>query len=342
MTGTIETPAGEIPIVAEKSDLADHLGTIKIRVGIGRMNYTVDPGLYALGSPDGNSPVMVTANYKLSFDRLRFALRKRSAWILVLDTKGINVWCAAGKGTFGTAELVGRIKSSGLAKIVSHRRLILPQLSAPGVAAHEVKRLSGFRVTYGPVMAEDLMAFMDRGMSADRRMRTKRFPLSERAVLIPMEFLPALKWTAGLLLVFFVLGGLGFSGGFLEDALTHGFLAVLLLIGGLLAGSVIAPLCLPWIPLRAFAAKGLATGIAVSIVITAVFPADHKGLPFLVEAAGMSLISVALAAYLAMNFTGASTYTSLSGVRKEMRIAVPAEIIAAVLGLILWGAARLL
>ena len=66
------------------------------------MSYTVDPGLYALGKPDDSSPVLVTANYKMSFDRLREALPERDAWILVLDTKGVNVWCAAGKGTFGT------------------------------------------------------------------------------------------------------------------------------------------------------------------------------------------------------------------------------------------------
>ena len=66
------------------------------------MNYKVDPGLYAIGNPNERSPVLVTANYKMSFDNLREALPGRDAWILVLDTRGINVWCAAGKGTFGT------------------------------------------------------------------------------------------------------------------------------------------------------------------------------------------------------------------------------------------------
>lgn len=69
------------------------------------MGYTIDPGLYALGNPDESSPVLVTANYKLTFDRLRQSLPKLDAWVLVLDTKGINVWCAAGKGTFGTGEV---------------------------------------------------------------------------------------------------------------------------------------------------------------------------------------------------------------------------------------------
>jgi len=127
------------------------------------MRYTVDPGLYAVGNPDAQSPVLVTANYKMSFDRLRAELSGIDAWILVLNTDGINVWCAAGKRTFGTEELVRRIESSGLARVVAHRKLIVPQLGGPGVAAHQVKELSGFRVVYGPIRAEDLPAFLESG-----------------------------------------------------------------------------------------------------------------------------------------------------------------------------------
>ncbi len=87
------------------------------------MDYAIDPGLYALGDPDRESPVLVSANYKMSFDDLRSALPGRNLWILVLDTKGINVWCAAGKGTFGTEELVKRIEASHLKEIVSHRSI---------------------------------------------------------------------------------------------------------------------------------------------------------------------------------------------------------------------------
>ena len=94
----------------------------------------MEPGLYALGAPAPDSPVFVSANYTLSFDALRSALRGIDGYLLVLDTKGINVWCAAGKGTFGTDELVARIEATRLAEVVRHRRLILPQLGAPGVA----------------------------------------------------------------------------------------------------------------------------------------------------------------------------------------------------------------
>ena len=118
------------------------------------------PGLYALGSPTPESPVFVSANYTLSFDALRSALAGVDGYILVLDTHGINVWCAAGKGTFGTDELVNRIQVTGLKDIVNHRTLILPQLAAPGVAAHQVRKRSGFKVEYGPVRAEDLPEYL--------------------------------------------------------------------------------------------------------------------------------------------------------------------------------------
>ena len=58
------------------------------------MNYSVPPGLRDR-EPTGDSDVFVTANYKLTFDILRRELKGLHAWVLVLDTKSINVWCAA-------------------------------------------------------------------------------------------------------------------------------------------------------------------------------------------------------------------------------------------------------
>ena len=173
------------------------------------MHYTVEPGLYALGNPNDQSPVLVTANYKMSFDRLRGALPSQNMWILVLDTKGINVWCSAGKGTFGTTELVNRIQSAGLAKVVSHRELILPQLAGPGVAAHEVKKLSGFKVIYGPIRSKDLPAFLENGLKATLEMRLKTFTARERIALIPLELVSAMKVGVIVLLLLFLIAFLG-------------------------------------------------------------------------------------------------------------------------------------
>ncbi len=95
---------------------ANRLDHFLARWGINRNGHRVDPGLYRLGNPTGESPVFASANYTLSFDALRSALAGYDAYILVLDTKGINVWCAAGKGTFGTDELVSRIGTTGLGR----------------------------------------------------------------------------------------------------------------------------------------------------------------------------------------------------------------------------------
>lgn len=300
------------------------------------MNYTVDPGLYALGNPDHAAPVLVTANYKMSFDILRSSMSNRSAWILALDTEGINVWCAAGKRTFGTEELLGRIASSDLAAVVSHRRLILPQLAAPGVAAHEVKKRSGFRVVYGPIRACDLPAFIDAECKATAEMRRKTFTMWERAALIPIELVAALKPAAIISVAAFLLGGLAGSGTFWANAMDHGLFAVVALVGGILAGTILTPILLPWLPGRAFALKGAVLGVVFSLFIALVYGSTGLDWSRGVEIFGWLLVVTALIAYLAMNFTGASTYTSLSGVRREMRLAVPLEIAAAAIGLSLW------
>jgi acetyl-CoA decarbonylase/synthase complex subunit gamma len=300
------------------------------------MHYTIEPGLYALGNPDEGSAVLVTANYKMSFDRLREALPGRDMWILVLDTKGINVWCSAGKGTFGTDELVGRIETSGLSKVVSHRELILPQLSGPGVAAHHVKKLSGFRVIYGPIRAKDLPAFLDNGLEAPPDMRLKTFTISERIVLIPLELIQALRAGVIIILIFFLLSFLGRLGEGWINALSHGLFSAVAILTAILTGAVLTPVLLPWLPGRAFSLKGFTLGLLAAIILTAFRWGDWITGAGRLETLAWLLLIPALSAYLAMNFTGASTYTSLSGVKKEMRWALPLQIGAGMIGIILW------
>jgi len=334
--GSVETAVGKIPQVSSQLNGSDRLGSYKARWGIGRMRYTIEPGLYALGQPDSFSPVLVTANYKMSFDRLREALPGRAAWILVLDTKGINVWCAAGKGTFGTEELVNRIRLSGLEQVVTHRELILPQLGGPGVAAHLVKKFSGFRVIYGPIRAADLPAFLDAGLKATPEMRLKTFTFKERAVLVPVELVSALKIAVYIFPALFLLGGLGGAGGFWANALSQGLFAIIAFAIAIILGAVFTPLLLPFLPGRAFALKGFTMGI-VGVVILLYWGIGNMSVQRgqLDRSAWIVLIP-AIAAYLGMNFTGASTYTSLSGVKKEMRWAVPFQIGAGVVGITLW------
>jgi hypothetical protein len=323
--GRVKTEAGEIPVVRTKLTFRDRAGRWRVRWGIRRMRYAVPPGLYAAGAPDAWSPVFVSANYKLSFDALRASLDEMNAWILVLDTKGINVWCAAGKGTFGTDELVRRIEDSRLARVVSHRTIILPQLGAPTVAAHEVVKRSKFRVVYGPVRAADIKPFMDGGMKATPEMRRVRFRLKDRSVLVAEEI--AAVFSRKTFLVIFAIWLAGVLG---VKVLRFDGLAVL---GAILVGTVLVPILLPWIPGRPFAWKGWILGLAWTAAVMAVRgfpPASGRGWAGVLSSV---FVLPAISAFLAMGFTGSSTFTSLSGVVKEMKTAVPLMAVSGILGI---------
>jgi len=247
-----------------------------------------------------------------------------------LDTMGVNVWCAAGKGNFGTRELSGRIMSSRLSEVVEHRRLIVPQLGAVGISAHEVKQQTGFEIIYGPVEAVDIRVFLEAGRKATPAMRRKKFSMSERAALIPMEIIPTLKWAALAVVLMGLFGGLAGPGRFLENAARSGLESTVLLTIALISGSVLVPLLLPWIPGRAFSVKGAFTGM----VAAALIPVWTQSVSL--KGASWILFIVAVSSFLAMNFTGSSTFTSLSGVKKEMNMALPAQFVALMAGIVFW------
>jgi hypothetical protein len=237
----------------------------------------------------------------------------------------VNVWCAAGKGTFGTEELVRRIRQTELASHVDGRRLILPQLGAPGVAAHLVKQQTGFTVVWGPVEAQDLPAFMQAGMKATPAMRAKQFPVVERIKVTPIELVQAARPVILMLLAIgltMLLSGRPVR--VFEFVQNIGPILV-----SVVAGAFLTPVLLPWVPFRAFAAKGAVVGALCAALTCLVL---ERPLP---DALGWVLLPTALASYLAMNFTGASTFSNPSGVRKELRYAIPAQLVVALAGLLL-------
>lgn len=332
------TPAGTVPAIKTKLAPVDHMGTLMVRMGIKRNNYKVAPGLYAVGRPHADAPVLVTANYKLSFDHLRKHLSVIDAWLLVLDTRGINVWCAAGKGTFGTQEVIRQVLQTGLAQLVNHRRIILPQLGAPGVSAQNVKKGCGFEVVWGPIRAVDVPAFLAADQKADEAMRRVTFTVAERMTLAPVEISLACKPVLWALLTIFIVSGIGPHVFSLTAAWQRSLLAVSGCLAGILAGCILVPLLLPWIPGRAFAIKGSLMGLASAIVVLAAWYSNA----FLSFGSGLALIllTTAVASFLAMNFTGTTPFTSPSGVEKEMRKAIPLQIAAVVLAAAMWiGAA---
>ncbi|GAB4309533.1 MAG: hypothetical protein Kow0069_08900 [Promethearchaeota archaeon] len=144
----------------------------------------VEPGVYPSGNPDRTSPVVVTANYAYTHFRVMRALRGVDAWVLLVDSRGVNVWCAARGGNFGNHQLKEALLHSGVSELVDHRKLVLPQLAAGGVSFRELAQDPdfGWRPTYGPVWAEDLPEYLARGSPAKKpqEWRVAKFDAGKR------------------------------------------------------------------------------------------------------------------------------------------------------------------
>jgi len=307
---------------------ANHWDHLLARFGVKRAWHRVEPGLYNLGNPTPESPVFVTGNYTLSFDALRTALSGVDASILVLDTFGVNVWCAAGKGTFGTKELIRRVQDTKLGDVVSHRILILPQLGAPGVAAHAVKKATGFRVEYGPIRADDLPEYM-KTRKATSEMRTARFPLHDRVVLIPVELVGAFLPMLGAILAGYLLGGWMMAGATAT---------------AILAGTVLFPILLPYLPSREFSFKGFILGALVLLPFLFLHFNLNKTINWqsVLGILGYLLVFPAVTAFLSLNFTGCTPFASKTGVRFEMNKYIPIIVWSFGIGIVLTIVLRIL
>jgi len=275
--------------------------------------------------------VLVTCNYKLTFDAVRSSLPHGSCWLLVVDTRGINVWCAGGKGTFSAEEVAYQVNRAQLTELVSHRKLTLPQLAANGVAAFKLPGLCGFRGEFGPISAAMLPEFLANRI-VDERMRSVTFNLRERAILIPVEILQRWKTLFLLAIGFFLISGLGPQLFSVKSALSRSLLLLTATGVGICGGAVLTPLLLPWLPARQFWLKGLLPGVVLGLLFLAAANTGGKTLPTIAVFCWISAVS----SYMAMSFTGCTPYTSLSGVAREMRSGLMLQLGLAAAALAMW------
>ncbi len=319
--GMITTVVGNIVRINSLNTFKDKFEHFKCRVSSFRNEYKIEPKLYALGNPDADSDVFVSANYKYSFDHLRRDLSGLNCWILAINTNGINVWCAAGKGTFGTGRVALAIKKSRLTEIVSHKKIILPQLGAVGVSAHEIKKQTGFTVVYGPVYSKDIKNFINSGYTANEEMRSIKFPFNERVKIAPLELIPALKPFLWAALIVMVITGITGTGIIFSQMYEFGLPLIILGFIAILCGTVLVPILLPFLPFKSFAVKGMILGFIPSII--AIF-----SIPSVVLIVFSWIVFPAVSSYYSLLLTGSTTFTSPSGVEKELRKAIPLYFIA--------------
>jgi acetyl-CoA decarbonylase/synthase complex subunit gamma len=112
--------------------------------------------------------------------------------------------------------------------------------------------------------------------------------------------------------------------------------AAALYLAGFLAGALVTPVLLPWLPGRAFALKGASVGGVLALVYFLCQSKELTSRAGALDVGAWLFLLPAVSSFFAMNFTGATPYTSPSGVRSEVRVALPGQALAAALGLSLW------
>jgi NAD-dependent dihydropyrimidine dehydrogenase PreA subunit len=215
-------------------------------------------GLRRVGYPDRDSPVLVTCNFDLTVKRVSGVLRRAGvdAWLLVAQSQGVNVWCAAGADEFNTDSVVTAVKTSGIGDLVDHRKLVLPPLGAPGVRAVDVRERTGWVPRWGPVYAEDLPRYLAGGYRRDERMKRVTYEWRER-----------LDTALGSVFLFYLVGAVGFllfGRSLLPEYLWVGSAAFLFFF-----------LTCPWLPGK----TGLAKVLIVDAVLAALLVATELMAP---------------------------------------------------------------
>lgn len=169
--------------------------------------FPTETGLRVVGEPGPEAPVLLTCNFDLTVRRVLRALEGLDCYLLVANSKGINVWCAAGGGILNAHSVISVLRTSGIAGRVAHRRLILPQLAAPGVDVQRVENETGWHCAFGPVYAGDIPAYLAAGGLKTDKMRRAHFPLADRLQMAVMWTTP-MSILAGIPVAVFSPGSL--------------------------------------------------------------------------------------------------------------------------------------
>ena len=147
-------------------------------------------GIVKIGNPDENSPVFLTCNYHLTVERVKKALKEMDCYLLVANSNGINVWCGSAGGHLTNHDVISILKTSGVEQLVSHRKVVLPQLAATGIEARVIKKKTGWDVLWGPVYAKDIPEFVENNYKKTQKMRVVEFPLVQRIEMATMWAFP--------------------------------------------------------------------------------------------------------------------------------------------------------
>jgi len=255
------------------------------------------PGLYRIGNPGAESPLLTTANYRLTVNLVRKYLKGFNVWLLVNDTRGVNVWCSAGERNFSASEIAITLAASQADRLIQRRELILPKLCLNGVRLGEVKARSGFVARIGPVYAKDLPAYLSAGGELGAGMDRIRFNFQNRL------------WFGVPFAVFMSL-----ITGVLALALPWLIRKDLPLWFGMT--SLLIAATYTWLPTRRHLVKGLVLGAGMALAV-ALYQFSHQAVGW--DLARNSILLIALGLFVTADFSGVTPVSNRTLVEKEFK-----------------------
>jgi NAD-dependent dihydropyrimidine dehydrogenase PreA subunit len=223
------------------------------------VGFSTEPTLIKVGNPNTESPVLLTCNFILTVKRVLKAIKNLDCYLLIAPSNGINVWCGACGDDFHTDSVLSIIKTSGIDRLVSHRTLILPQLSAPGIDPIIIKKKSGWIAKFGPIYIKDLPEYFKNNNIKTDQQRTIRFSVKKRTEIANVYFF-------SLYLIFSIIYWILAS--FLPVLSLSLFLNSTILMIVLIYGALII---LPNLPFKTGTLKVLVYELAIIGCLTALF-----------------------------------------------------------------------
>lgn len=121
----------------------------------------VSPGLYEIGEPKPESPLLVTTNFSLTYFTVSGEVEGSGvpSWLLVADAEGMSVLTAWAAGKFDAEKIAKSVKQFGADQRTMHKKIVIP--GAVAVISGELEEeLPGWEVLVGPREAIDIPAYL--------------------------------------------------------------------------------------------------------------------------------------------------------------------------------------
>ena len=151
VTGDLPVPATKAALTLRQNIFTDPQKPIQMT-----------PGIYRVGTPGPDAPVLMTVNFSLTYFTVQGYLESSRipSFMLIVDTEGLSVLTAVAAGKLSETLVKESLRKFGVESLVSHRTIIIPGYAAP--LSGRIEEVTGWKVMVGPRDAAELGEFLEK------------------------------------------------------------------------------------------------------------------------------------------------------------------------------------